>query len=198
MPARNDPHPDLQIDQIVNTFNKYGVEYVVVGGVGAMLHGAKKETLDFDAVVNMANDNIERLVRALDELGAYMRVSGAPDYEIKGLTFNKKWFVTSQNVTNWRTPVGDIDIMCEMPDAADHGNDYHTLMTNADKQKIRSLQVWVAGLDDIIASKKFADRPKDQEALPELQRLAQIEKGVSQKKATPPMQRKTNRPPLER
>jgi hypothetical protein len=45
------------------------------------------------------------------------------------------------------------------------------------------LSIRVAALDDVIASKEWADRPKDHEALPELRTLneALTEKGLSER-----------------
>ncbi len=198
MPLKDEPRPDLRIDTIVEVLNRHGVEYVTVGGVGATLHGAERKTVDCDAVVNRANDNIERLAHALDELGAFMRIGNESDYAAKNLKVDKKWFVSSQSVTNWRTPVGDIDIMAAIPGTVADEKDYHVLKTNADEKELESLKIWVAGLNDIIASKQFANRPKDQEALPELLRIAQANRDAIQRKAIPDQRRKPNRPPLER
>ncbi len=49
---------------------------------------------------------------------------------------------------------------------------YADLVENAIDVIIGGIVVQVAALDDIIASKEFADRPKDRDALMELRRLA--------------------------
>jgi hypothetical protein len=46
------------------------------------------------------------------------------------------------------------------------------LVGRADLHEFHGVTVRVAGLADIIASKTWADRPKDREALPELRDLA--------------------------
>lgn len=60
-------------ERIVRTLHGHGVECVVVGGIGARLHGATRQTEDFDLVVGCDVDNLRRLAAAMRELGAYIR-----------------------------------------------------------------------------------------------------------------------------
>jgi hypothetical protein len=46
------------------------------------------------------------------------------------------------------------------------------LSTRADRLEFHGVMASVAALEEVIASKECADRPKDQEALPELRELA--------------------------
>lgn len=46
-----------------------------------------------------------------------------------------------------------------------------SLLERADVQDVHGIAVRVAALDDVIASKELADRPKDREALIELREL---------------------------
>ena len=103
MPLRGDPSPTLNAERIEETLNRFNVEYILVGGVGAQLHGGTRETHDFDVVVNRAHDNIDRLIGALKELGAFMRADDVSDYDARQFKFDMKWHVTSQEITLWRT-----------------------------------------------------------------------------------------------
>lgn len=69
---------DCQTDwlRITECFDRHGVEYLIVGGVGAQLHGAIRPTSDFDSLPVTSVENLDRLARALRELGAYLRVEG--------------------------------------------------------------------------------------------------------------------------
>lgn len=59
--------------QILERLDEHGVEYVVVGGVAAVLRGAPITTFDFDALVKIDPANAERLVNALRALDARYR-----------------------------------------------------------------------------------------------------------------------------
>jgi hypothetical protein len=53
--------PPLDLEGIVEMLDRHGVEYVLVGGVGAQLHGATRRTLDFDVCPAWESNNLERL-----------------------------------------------------------------------------------------------------------------------------------------
>ena len=74
-------------------------------------------------------------------------------------------------ITNWRTDAGDLDVMVDMPNREGRRLRYDDLLANARSIDHAGLVIRVAGLDDIIASKEWANRPKDHEALPELYEL---------------------------
>jgi len=58
---------------ILEVLNKHNIEYIVVGGVAAVIHGAPMTTFDLDTLVKVDSANAERLVEALAELGAHFR-----------------------------------------------------------------------------------------------------------------------------
>jgi predicted nucleotidyltransferase len=74
-------------------------------------------------------------------------------------------------ISTWRTDAGDVDILADMPDRDGRHLRFEELLERADSAVVAGLVVRVASLDDIIASKAWAGRPKDREALPELRRL---------------------------
>ncbi|MCC5886866.1 MAG: hypothetical protein JJT88_10580 [Gammaproteobacteria bacterium] len=59
--------------EILEALNQHEVEYMVVGGVAAVIHGAPTTTFDLDALVRLSDANAERLARALSELDARFR-----------------------------------------------------------------------------------------------------------------------------
>ena len=64
---------------IFEVLARHGVEYVLVGGLAAVLHGSTAMTNDADIVPDAAGDNLTRLSAALVELEARLRVEGEPD-----------------------------------------------------------------------------------------------------------------------
>lgn len=59
--------------EILEVLNHHEVEYIVVGGVAAVIHGAPTTTFDLDALVRVNQANAERLTRALAQLQARFR-----------------------------------------------------------------------------------------------------------------------------
>jgi len=47
--------------EILELLNEYEVEYIVVGGVAAVIQGAPITTFDLDALVRIRDDNADRL-----------------------------------------------------------------------------------------------------------------------------------------
>jgi len=66
--------PTVDFEFILRTLLAYNVDFIVVGGVGAVLHGAPIYTLDLDIVHSRTPANIERLLGALEKLDAYYRL----------------------------------------------------------------------------------------------------------------------------
>jgi len=61
---------------ILRTLRKHDVDFIVVGGVCAVLHGAPVATFDLDVVHSREQENINRLLVALQVLEARYRVPG--------------------------------------------------------------------------------------------------------------------------
>ena len=62
--------------EILKVLKEYQVEFIVVGGVCAVLHGAPISTFDLDLVHSRAPNNIDRLMVALKNLNAHYRGRG--------------------------------------------------------------------------------------------------------------------------
>lgn len=76
-------------DRILAALDTRGVEYVLVGGVAARAHGARRATGDIDCVPSTNAVNLERLAEALRELGARLRAAGMSDAEAKALPLQR-------------------------------------------------------------------------------------------------------------
>ena len=55
---------------ILRTLREHGVDFIVVGGVSAVLHGAPITTFDLDVVHARDSENVERVLQALEALEA--------------------------------------------------------------------------------------------------------------------------------
>ena len=52
-------------EAVIRTFSEAGIEFVIVGGLAATIHGSARLTQDIDLVYSRSSANIERLVAAL-------------------------------------------------------------------------------------------------------------------------------------
>jgi hypothetical protein len=145
------------------------VRFLVVGGIGAQLHGAVRSTEDLDICVDSARENFDRLAAALDDIDARLDLPAeVGDLEVPP----SSELLRRTTMTRWRTGAGLLDVLHDIP-AGEAGTrrGYGDLELQAVAIRGPDATVLVAALDDIIASKEHANREKDQEALPELYAL---------------------------
>lgn len=73
MSDRTEGAQALDLERIIATLDHHGVDYILVGGVGALLHGARRMTMDIDLCPAWQEDNLSRLAAALQELRASLK-----------------------------------------------------------------------------------------------------------------------------
>jgi hypothetical protein len=124
-------------------------------------------------VVARATANLDRVAAVLRELGAFLRVHGMSDDEAAALPVRiDGQMLAGSPLSTWRTDAGDVDILADIPDRQGRRRSYEDLLAAATTVERAGLVLRVAGLAEIIASKEWANRPKDREALLELRHLA--------------------------
>lgn len=158
--------PPFDAHPILAALARHHVDYVIVGGYGARLHGAQRPTSDVDVTPSTTTENLRRLAAALRELSARIRtedVDGGLPFDVSGES------LVGMRMLNLTTDHGDVDLTVR-PAAFDEG--YAELIDRAGTHTVGDLQVHVAALSDIIRSKETAARAKDLRALPELHALA--------------------------
>jgi len=147
---------------IVGVLVDAGVEVIVVGGLAAQAHGAARLTQDADFLYRRTPDNIERLASALAPYSPYLR--GAPP----GLpfVFDVGTIKRGLNFT-LRTTLGDLDLLGEMAG----GGTYEEVKPHTVSLSVFGRQILVLDLPALIRAKRAAGRPKDLEAIAELEAL---------------------------
>jgi len=136
-----------------------GVEFLIVGGIAASLHGSARSTQDLDIVYARTPRNLRRLVAALSGHHPYPR--GAPP----GLPFS--WDeATLQRGLNFTlvTDLGDLDLLGEITG----GGTYVNLKPHSVEFEAFGLRLRCLDLDTLIRVKRAAGRPRDLEAIAEL------------------------------
>jgi hypothetical protein len=163
--------PDIAT--IVTTLDRHRVDYLLVGGVAANSYGATRTTYDFDCLASRQPDNLARLAGAMRDLNARLRVGGLTDDEANQLpTRLDPETLARMELSTWRTNAGDFDVLSDMPDRNGRRCSYEALYERSERHDIAGVIVVVAALDDVIDSKRWANRPKDLAALPELDAIA--------------------------
>ncbi len=164
--------PALDVKRIVATFDRHGVQYLLIGGLGATLYGAVRVTQDIDVLPQTDIENLSRLAAALRDLGAFLRVGGLSDEEARALpVVIDAHSLAATEVTTWRTVAGDIDVLATIRGEQGERRSFVDLVDRSNETVVTGVAVRVASLRDIVESKRFAGRDKDHEALPELERL---------------------------
>ena len=138
------------------------IDFIIVGGAAATAHGSARLTLDLDIVYSRDNLNVERIVRALEPTQPYLR--GAPP----GLPF--QWSVeTVKKGLNFTliTTLGALDLLGEIIG----GGGYDALKSQTIKIEVAGAECSCLTLERLIEVKRAAGRPKDLEALAELEQI---------------------------
>jgi hypothetical protein len=140
------------------------VEFIVVGGVAAVLEGVPMNTFDVDVVHRTSSDNLTRLIAALQKLDAHYRHS--PE-----LCPNATHLSTKGHQL-LATRYGPLDVL----GAIGKGHGYEDLLPRSHPVKISErLAVRVIDLETQIAIKEEVGGEKDLAVLPVLRRtLAEI------------------------
>jgi hypothetical protein len=153
-----------QFAELIPALRRAAVEFIIVGGVAARVHGSARLTDDLDISYSRNDENIARLVNALAPLDPYLR--GAP----RGLPF--RWNVrTVQSGLNFTliTNLGSIDLLGEVTG----GGRYEDLLPHSIPQEVYGFDCWCLDLPTLIRVKRAAGRPKDLEAIAELEAIGE-------------------------
>lgn len=150
---------------LLPALSEANVKYILVGGMAATAHGSARLTQDIDVVYARDAENLQRLVGALGPYAPYLR--GAP----AGLPF--KWDEeTLRRGLNFTltTTLGPIDLLGEVTG----GGTYEALLPHTEYLHAFGRDTLVLNLEKLIAVKRAAGRPKDLEAIAELELILEM------------------------
>ena len=150
-------HPEqADIAALIEEFSDAQVEFIVVGGVAAVLHGAPVTTRDLDIVPRLTAENTERLAGALVGLDALIR-----DPAGRRLQPTRRALGGTGQVL-LSTRLGPLDSLGTLHDGRGFDDlESHTVLVTDGRSTIR-----VVDLATLIEIKTRAGRPKDRLVLP--------------------------------
>ena len=152
---------ELKFDEVLRVLTRNEVEFIVVGGVAAILQGSPLTTEDIDVVYLATDDNNARLARALDELEARYFDPAGPNIQPDLAR------LASMTMHLLETSCGRVDVLRTI------GKDlvYQDLEERSRVLEVAEFRVRVLELETIIETKEHADRPKDRYQLLFLRQL---------------------------
>jgi hypothetical protein len=148
---------------LLRALERQRVTYVVIGGLGRVLHGSGEITDGLDIVPSTREENLRRLGLALDELNA-RRPDGKPPALERDLA--------GCSVLELETRAGELKIVPEPTGT----QGYDDLRRRAERPALgQGLRPAVASVDDHARMLAALDREQDRQPLEVLQRVIEIE-----------------------
>lgn len=152
---------------IFRRLTEAGVEFVVVGGVSAVLQGAPVVTQDLDICYRRSPENIKKLASALAPLAPKLR-GFPPDLPV---VFDDRMIQMGCNFT--LDIAGEaLDLLGEM--SAIGG--YDRIIGEVQEVAFQDYRLKVLSLAQLIATKEAANRPKDHAVLPVLRATLELQR----------------------
>jgi len=146
---------------ILRVLKAQDVDFIVVGGVCAVLQGAPINTFDLDVVHSREPANIERLLRALSEMDAHYRAQ--PGRRLQPTASQ----LASEGHQMLNTRFGPLDVRGAIGDS----ESYPDLIGSTDEFEVEpNLRIAALNLDTLIKIKERTAREKDVAVLPTLRR----------------------------
>jgi hypothetical protein len=150
--------------EILKVLSRHEVKFILVGGLAAIVQGTPVLTFDLAVVFLKVEENLERLLAALQEIDArYLDPAGrhiVPDADK----------LASLRMHQLVTALGPLDVM----ETIGAGMSYADMINDTQIFEIGGVNVRVLGLETIILSKEQANRDKDRATLHVLRRTLEM------------------------
>ncbi len=154
---------DTDVGELLKQLTGAGVEFIVVGGAAAVLHGAPITTEDLDIVHRRSPENVARLKTLLDRLDAYVR-----ELANRRLPPQESTLLGEGHVL-LSTRLGPLDCLGTLID----GRGFEELVSHSESIKDEGAEFLVVDLPTLIELKTKTGRAKDRLMLPVLVALAE-------------------------
>ncbi|MBW1683221.1 MAG: hypothetical protein JRJ83_17740 [Deltaproteobacteria bacterium] len=166
MPTDGRKPTSASLGEVLEGLLDAGVDFILVGGLAAVIQGAPVTTMDVDIVHSQSPENISRLLAFLKSVEAVHRRLDDKLIEPKERDLSGKGHVLLT------TRIGPLDIL----GAIEWGRSYEELLEHTIEIDFRGHRLRVLDLKTLIELKKTSTDPKDKQRLPVLKEtLRQLE-----------------------
>jgi hypothetical protein len=156
MPTRRENPLAADLSALLEGLCEAEIEFIVVGGLAAVIQGAPVTTFDLDIVHHQTDRNIQKLLGFLTSIDSYLRRPDdkiiepmAEDLKAKGhLLLNTKY--------------GPLDVLGFI----EKGQGFEELIAKSTQIDFYGHKVNVLGLETILELKRESKDPRDQQRLP--------------------------------
>lgn len=157
---------------LLSHLTAHGVDFVVVGGIAAVLHGADRNTFDLDICPAADQGNLDALGKALVEL----------EPQLRGVTEDVPFVPDGRSLRNLEmltlaTSLGPLDVLIR-PDGSPP---YASLRRRAIRVDVGPTTILVASIDDLLEMKRAAARDKDRLDIEALEAIKGLKRGQARR-----------------
>ena len=167
MPTDSGEPSSIDLGAILEGLIEAGVDFILVGGLAAVVQGAPVTTMDVDIVHNQSPENIARLLAFLKSIGAFHR---RPDDK---LIEPQEGDISGMGHALFTTRLGPIDVLA----AIEEGRTYGDLLEHTVAIGFRNHTIRVLDLKMLIQLKRASTNLKDKQRLPVLEETLRQLKG---------------------
>lgn len=150
---------------LIRLLAQHHVEFILVGGAAATAHGSARLTQDLDVVYRRTPENVARLAACLATHAPYLR-DAPPGLPFR---FDAETITRGLNFTR-TTDLGALDLFGDITG----GGGYDDLLPHTIMLDLFGVSCRCLGLKRLTEVKRAAGRPRDLEAVAELEALLEM------------------------
>lgn len=150
---------------LLERLGKAGVDFVIIGGFAGIVHGCTYVTQDIDICCDFSPSNLLALQKAVSDLHPVHRMTPK----------RKKLELTEKNYGQFKNLYLDTDIgQLDCVSFIDGLGDYQKVRRASVPVKVGGTKLRVLSLNALIKAKKAMNRPRDKEALLQLEAIKKL------------------------
>ena len=149
----------VNLGAILEGLMEAGVDFILVGGLAAVVQGAPVTTMDVDIVHSQSPENIAKLVSFLKSIDAFHR---RPDDKV---IEPQEGDLSGMGHALFTTQLGPLDVLAVI----EEGRAYRDLLEHTVEIAFRNHTIRVLDLKMLIQLKRTSTDPKDMQRLPVLE-----------------------------